>query len=298
MTSPALAGVTSESFNRVHVPPQLLNQIINLALVGSPFARSLTLLSTASGSVAFPVASPTGFDWVPEAAPLPLVDLNDDAVIVAVAKLSGVISVSNESWSDASLPLVQLVGRAIADSMGPSLDDGLLHGTGEAGAPAGVLATIPVTPAASLFAGVVNAAAEIASAGGQASTVYLPAAMWAAEAGREGPQGPLYPAGLTSLAGLAPVLVPKLSEADGAIVADTSRAWLVQRQDFSVELSDQVLFMSDQVALRVKGRFAAAIPDVNKTARRVQLSGSPGEGFRSAQPSGTSASSKPAGKAK
>ncbi len=32
--------------------------------------------------------------------------------------------------SDSAIPLSTLVGNAIRDSMGPTLDDGLLHGSG------------------------------------------------------------------------------------------------------------------------------------------------------------------------
>ncbi len=88
-------------------------------LTGAPFAQALTPLPTDRGSVAFPKAGPTGAGWVKELDPIPAVTLNDDADVIAACKLAGLIQLSNESLDDAALPIGDLVGQAIRDSMGP-----------------------------------------------------------------------------------------------------------------------------------------------------------------------------------
>ncbi len=86
--------------------------------------------------MAFPKAGPAGAGWVKELKPLPAVALNDSAAdVIAACKLAGLIELSNESLDDAAPPLGDLVGAAIRDSMGPVLDNGLLHGDGVAPQP-------------------------------------------------------------------------------------------------------------------------------------------------------------------
>ena len=85
--------------------------------------------------------NPTGLGWVAEGAPIPAVDLNDSAV-VAVAKLAGLVTMSNEFADDNELPIGDLLRKAVADSMGPTLDSGLMFGSGPP-EPEGVLDSAP-----------------------------------------------------------------------------------------------------------------------------------------------------------
>jgi hypothetical protein len=45
---------------------------------------------------------PTGFAWLRELSPLPVIALNDDALISVVAKLAGVLKLSIEMTADTS----------------------------------------------------------------------------------------------------------------------------------------------------------------------------------------------------
>ena len=91
----------------------------------------------------FPTVEPEDFDWVGEAQPLPEVESNPTGPTVAVAKIAGIVGLSNEMVADNSISVTSLLGQAIASSMGPKLDNGLLYGAGSP-APVGILAGVPV----------------------------------------------------------------------------------------------------------------------------------------------------------
>ena len=77
--------VTSADFGGEITQPEVSAFICNALLTGAPFARSLTVYNTSRGSVVFPVASPTAFDWVAEAGTIPQVDPGDATHIRARA---------------------------------------------------------------------------------------------------------------------------------------------------------------------------------------------------------------------
>src|SRR6516165_6686423 len=103
MTTPP--PVSTGSFQSVLWPPDVIGQIVNLLLGGSPFAASLTRYPTACHEVAFPTAAPDKPAWTAEGAALPVIGLHDDADIVATAKLGEVVLLSNESVADTSVNL-------------------------------------------------------------------------------------------------------------------------------------------------------------------------------------------------
>ena len=82
----------------------------------------------------------------------------------------------------------------------------------------------------------------------------------------------LYPEGLGNAFGLTEVGVPELAAAD-VLVVDRTRAWLVVRNDFAVDYSNDWAFDRDALALRMRGRFAVAAPDLPKALRRLEVSG-------------------------
>ena len=57
------------------------------------------------------------------------------------------------------------------------------------------------------------------------------------------------------------------------LVFDRSRCFLVVRDDVAVESSRDYHFHLDATSLRVKGRFAAALPDPNKAIRKLAIGG-------------------------
>jgi len=251
--------------------PDLVLQVVNQVLAGAPFARSLDPLSSNSGQVAFPLVGPDGGDWVAEGQPLPEVDVNPDTYVSQVVKLAGIFALTNEALADARLDLGNQIGQAVADSLGPKLDAGILSGTGTGPSPIGVLTVAPDLGSHSLWDGIFEAVGQIGDAGGTATSVGVRPSTLAAEAGRVDSQGrPIHPSGLVDINGVRLVGVPTLA-ASQAVVFDASTVRLVVRSDFAIERSDEALFERDQVAVRVKGRFAAAVPSPEKSLRRFTI---------------------------
>ena len=83
--------------------------------------------------------------------------LNDRAEVVAVAKLAGLLDVSNEMISDAAINLTAQFTTLLRDSLSRQLDDGLLFGGGPP-APKGVVATAAEAAGADLLEAVLTAA--------------------------------------------------------------------------------------------------------------------------------------------
>jgi hypothetical protein len=83
---------------------------------------------------------------------------------------------------------------------------------------------------------------------------------------------PVYPNGFTAIAGLNVVQVPGLTQ---SLVYDATRVLLIVRDDFTVEASADAGFTTDTVAMRVKGRFAVAVPCVGKSIRKLTVAGVP-----------------------
>jgi HK97 family phage major capsid protein len=251
-------------------PPEIANEIVNCLVGGAPFAGSLTRRPTSANSTTWPIVEPSGVAWVAEGQPLPVVTLGDKAYNVIPRKLAGTYDLSNELVDDATISVFTLLGEAVRDGAGPELDDGLLHGAG-APEPTGVVALAPETTGASLRAAALTAQAEIGSEGGAADVLALPPAAIATEASREDSTGrPLYDAGFASIGSLRVVPVPKLA-ADEGLVYDSTRLYLLVRNDFEVEASPHEKFSSDVTVARIKGRFAAAVPCVDKSIRKLTV---------------------------
>ena len=273
--------IDTSSFQGTPFPPDVLDAIWLKVLTGSPFAQAIQPLPTSSGSVAFPTAAPAGAAWTKELAPIPEVVMNDDADIVATCKLAGLVSLSNESLDDASIPIGELTGNAIRDSMGPTMDEGLLRGDGVAPNPDGVLAkATPAAAGADFRAAVIAAYGELAGVGAQVTSItcFAHPTVIAAEWSRTSTTGePLHddaPAdALTIGPGIRVIGVPSLGEDPGGdvLVADTSALFLVQREAFTIELSREYGFANDSTALRVKARVAVAAPTPLKSLRLATI---------------------------
>jgi len=208
--------------------------------------------------------------------PIPVVGLGDDAVIVGTAKLAAIVLVSNESVSDASVNLTNELAELIRDSASAELDRGILYGGG-APEPAGVVAAALPAAGADLGAAITAAIGSIGDMGGVASHLCaLPSVLASARNTRERDGSNLlaYPNGIGAAYGLTEVGVPEL-QADDVLVVARPRAWLVTRADFLVDMSRDYAFDRDAVAVRIRGRFAAACPDVPKSLRRLEVSSGP-----------------------
>jgi hypothetical protein len=279
---PEQQAVSSGSFAGVPFPPDVQQFIWATVLTGAPFAGNITPLPTSSGSVAFPTAAPTGADWTAEGAAIPPVALGDSALISTPRKLAALLSLSNESRDDASIPLANLTAQAIRDSMGPKMDDGLLHGTGTPPQPDGILAH--ATAAAShpdFRMAVVGAWGEVVNAGAPADQVcaFANPVILATEWMRAGTTGdPIHddaPPGTALMLGpgIRTFAVPSLvgGATPEILVADVSSLFLVQREVLTIEMNDAVYFTSDSTALRVKARVAVACPTPAKSLRMAVI---------------------------
>jgi HK97 family phage major capsid protein len=268
MTTPAAPPVTTGSWGGHPFPVDMQAAIIDLLISGAPFADSLTRQNTGRSSIAWPLISPTNASWLREMEPFPLVDLGDEPYVISVAKLGNLLDLSNEAIDDASINLTNSLGTALADSLSRDLDLGLLHGEG-APAPIGVVGVAAGTAGASLFAAAMTARGELADAGGAASHLAASgAALAAADAAADVNGQLIYPNGMAGALGLTAVTVPGLTP---PLVYDSSRVFLVVRDDVQVEYSRDYHFDRDATTMRIKGRFAVAAPAPGKSLRKLTV---------------------------
>jgi HK97 family phage major capsid protein len=279
---PEQQAVSSGSYGSVPFPPDVQEAVWVTVLTGAPFAGNITPLPTSSGSVAFPTAAPTGADWTGEGQPIPPVALGDAALISTPRKLAALLSLSNESREDASIPLAQLTGAAIRDAMAPTMDDGLLHGDGVAPHPDGILGHATAAASAADFRqAVITAWGEVVDAGAPADQVcaFANPVILATEWMRVGTTGdPIHDDATPGTAlmlgpGIKTFAVPSLvgGATPEILVADVSSLFLVLREAFVFELNDAVYFTSDSLALRVKCRVACACPTPAKSLRKAVI---------------------------
>jgi hypothetical protein len=276
---PSQQAVSSGSYGGYPFPPDVLAQIWVTILTGAPFSGAITPLPTSSGSVAFPQAAPTGGTWVLEGTALPAVTMGDAALISTPRKLAALLSLSNESIDDAVIPIGDLTGAAIRDSLGPTMDDGLLHGTGTAPQPDGILAHATAAANKPDFRqAVIGAWGEVVNAGAPADSVVAFAApsIIATEWERTGTTGdPIHvdsASGVLTIGpGIKTVAVPKLvgGTTPEILVADVSSLYLVIRDPLTIETSRDVYFASDSLGLRVRTRVAVACPTPAKSLRKA-----------------------------
>jgi HK97 family phage major capsid protein len=271
MTTPTAApgqGVHTGSFGGYPFPADVVDQVMNLLLGGAPFGDSLTRQPTGRSSIAWPTAKPTGFAWLEELSPFPTIGLDDDAYVVAVAKIGGIVDVSNESVSDTAINLTAGLATVLQDSLSRDLDLGLLNGGGPP-EPVGVIGVAPEVTGTDLLAAVALARGQIADAGGSPSTIALSGTALAnADTERDANGQLVYPNGFAAAAGLTAVVVPGLAT---PLVYAADRCYLAVRDDAAVELSRDFHFHLDATSIRVKARVAVAIPDVPKSIRKLKI---------------------------
>ena len=268
MTDPVAGGVTTQDFAGVPWPTDAQNRVVNMLISGAPFARSLTRQPTDRRTVAWPTARPSGGAWVDELDRLPTMYLGDDSYTVAVVKIGGIIPLSNESIDDTTMNMSDTVATLFRDSLSRDLDLGLLSGAGGL-EPVGIIGTAPEITGDSLAETVATAKGQIGDAGGNPTTIAISATQLAAADIERGTNGQLvYANGFAASAGLTPVIVPGLIK---PMVYDPTRVILVVRRDFRVDFSRDYLFSNDAAALRIVGRFAAAIPNVDQAIRKLTI---------------------------
>jgi hypothetical protein len=258
--------ITLSSFGGTPFPLDVQARIINLLVDSAPFSNSLTRQPTTRKSVAWPVASPTGWSWLAELANFPEVGVGDDAVIAVLAKCGGVLKLSNESISDSSLDLTALLTTMLRDSLSRDLDVGVLTGSGPP-EPDGVIPAAPAVSGSDLLTAVSSAVGDINDGGGAADVLAIGGAQLAAENAKTGANGLFYPSGFPVAVGLRPVVVPGLSV---PLVLDSASCYLViNGAESQVDASPHAYFSQDAYGLRIKARVAAAVPAPGRAIRKL-----------------------------
>jgi HK97 family phage major capsid protein len=298
-TEPAPAGgaplppgqVTRAGWGGHPFPPDVQANLLSKLLTGSPFANALQPAPTTSGVVTWPLVSPEGAAWLAELQQLPLASLGDEVYSIGVCKLGTIIQLSEESITDASFNLAQAVGRAIADSCGPLVDDAFLYGAA-ALSPKGVWAAAPEAAEAPDFRSAVIAAwGELAGAGSPVESIIVAthptdlASEWSRTTGDGLPLHTDAPSAgtLTLGPGIRTLAVPMMHAGD-VLAFDASAVFRVVRSDFAVELSREAGFATDSVWLRVKGRLAVAAPTPEKSLRRCTIAGAAAAAAKASAP--------------
>lgn len=276
---PIPPNIGTGSFRGKPVPTHVVAEVVNLLITGAPLASSFTRQDTDRSAIAWPTASPTGFAWLRELQEFPVIDPGDDAYVVAVAKIGGIIDMSNETVSDNAINLTTALATLLQDSLSRDLDLGLLNGGGPP-EPVGVLGVAPPVTGADLLAAVAAARGQISDAGGAPDTIAISGTALAnADTDRDTAGQLVYPSGFAAAVGLNAVVVPELPT---PLVFDSSRCFTVVRDDARVELSTDWHFQFDATSTRIKARVAAAIPDVNKAIRKLAGAGGASAAARTA----------------
>lgn len=233
----ALDPVLTTSFGNTPnpFPPSVNGTLIAAIVGGNPFAESLTRYDSGTTSAVFGVISEVaGAAWINEGDAKPDLSVDATSVVAVAQELAGIAMISDRAVRDARVDLLGEVQRVLRTYFGKTLDDGLLHGSGVAPQPRGVLDFATEADGANLWAAVHTAKAEIVTAGGNPSTIALsPADAITEEARLNGNNEPMYPAGLSSYAGLDVVRVPAL-DAGEVLVYDRTGCYLVVAEDFRI----------------------------------------------------------------
>ncbi len=270
-------AVTTESWQGKVFPSQIAADLALAIVSGAPFAKSLNLQQLKGRAMVYPKVSPTGADWTPEYSPLPGITLGDDAVEVATAKIGGLVDLSNESIKDSAIALYDSLKRVLGVAFGPTLDQGLLYGTGVGGQPVGVVAALPEVTAETLRTGAIQAASEVAAYGGTPTWLIAHPSTLAAEyAAVDGQGNPLYPGWGAPIANIPTVPCPSLAAGD-ILVTDSASFYLLQSEALAVEGSEHFHWNLDALTMRVKGRFAAAAPVPERAGRKITVTPPPVE---------------------
>lgn len=289
---PSPPAVSTESWSGHLAPPEIAGRIITMIMDQAPFAASLTRFTTSSSSVVFPTVSPTGAAWIPELGRFPTMNLNEDADVIALAKLGGLVDQSNESFRDRGYNLTSQMQLILRDSLSADADRGLLFGEGSP-EPQGVVAAAEPAAGPTLLAALAAAVGDVTDNGGTPDTIAMSgAAMAAVDFATDSEGNMTYPGGFGAAVRLRPVAVPGLTV---PLVYDSTRMFLVINGAMSeVEWTDAFRWDFDAITWRIKTRVAVACPAPDKTLRKLAVAGEEPEPLAA---SATSARAKTSGKA-
>ena len=257
-------------------------RILSMIVEGAPFSRSCTPLPTARTAVGFGLLDTELPEWGAELSEVPDLAKDQDQYEVGVSRLSGSILVSQESVDDSDWPLTTQVGQVLTDTFSNKLDRDLIGAAGPMPTPTGILAVAPEVTAADWELAAIAAKAQMGQAGGIASHICVsPTVLGEIESARDDLGRQLYPGAATTFAGLTTVSAVGATQ---PIVYARDRVWLVVRKDFAVDISRETASAWEHYAqsIRVVGRFALAVPQPSKAARKLKLSAAQARGGKAA----------------
>ena len=109
---------------------------------------------------------------MPEGGTIPSSGGPTAADVVSVAKLAGLVNVSNELVADTEVSITTMLQSVLVDTFSGQLDDDLLHATGTGAEPHGLLeAADPPPPGGNFREAIVTAWGEIGDAGGDTRNI-------------------------------------------------------------------------------------------------------------------------------
>ena len=137
-----------------------------------------------------------------------------------------------------------------------------------------MVAAAPPAAGADLAEALANAIGSVGDAGGIVSHLAArPSVLATARNLRDANGADALPgSGSARRMGVTEVGVPELAAAD-ILAFDATRCWLIVRNDFDVAISQDYFFNRDAAAVRVRGRFAVGVPVVEKSLRRLTVTG-------------------------
>lgn len=264
--------------------PEEVARIVDAVVAGGQWVRSITRINSTAASVVFPIISDVSDPaWVPEMGLIPTLNIEGQALTVTPATVAGTTLVPNQLIDDLARSAENETVAAIQSKFSYKLDADLLMGAGTpAPTPSGVLPPAPAVAGPDLWRATIRAKSQIAAEGGSPSHVVMSPETAAAEEERIDQDGrPLYEDGLATFAGLQVVLVAAATE---PMVYDRTKVFLVVRKDFSAmrSLEYAPAWERNATALKLDGRFAAAVPSPRQAVRRLEVGDE--DGRRAGQP--------------
>ncbi len=250
------------------LPDQHGPLVVQPALAASIFAQVATTAVCKSTHYRIPIVSadPTA-SWVAEGAEIAPTDPTLDELTVTPAKVAGLTIISRELADDSNPAAAQVVGDGLARDIARRIDQAAFAGLA-APAPAGLstLSGVQAYTNAGAFSNLDFAAEAISKAETVGATVTAfvagPATALALAKIRQttGSNQPVLGIDATSATGRrilgVPLYVSAYVAANTLWAIDSSRVWLVVRDDAAVEADRSVFFTSDRVAVKATMRAA------------------------------------------
>ena len=255
-------------------PADINARVLAVVTGGAPFAGTCTPLPTNRSTVSFPILDSADPAWSAELDLIPDLAPTQTAYEVAVSRLNGSLLISRESIDDTDFPVTAQTELAIQERFSAKLDRDLVRrggsGTDPDRHPERGHRQRRHGPAAGRRQGQGRH-----RHGGRHRDPHraVPALRRRQlEAVKDTTGAPALPGRRDHLRGLATVNTVAATQ---PFVFDKSRCYLVVRRDFMADISDQTdaAWSRYAVSLRIVGRFALAIPQPLKAARKLTVAG-------------------------